>query len=150
VAHDHSAWNPDRIRRIRKKYGNIHQSDFNDLSEMLVAHKEEVTSKLLEFTKGWRDQVKKEETKLARSVVYTNAQNASSALQHRQEDIPVRGSPSESSSLKSPVRMPPVGLFSVSSPQGKRSPDKYMGNMGGGSGSPMMGSPSRRMPHSYQ
>ncbi|KAF2423171.1 putative histone deacetylase [Tothia fuscella] len=148
VAHNHAAWAPDRQRRIRKKYGNIHQSDMNDLSEMLIAHKEEITDKLLEFTKGWRDSRRRETTQQhqpqsAQRNSYTPAQNASSALQYRQDDIPVRGSPSVSPNLKSPVCMgggglPAMGMFSVSSPQGKRSPDKFLGHR-----SPMNGSPSR-------
>ena len=54
VAQDHSCWNPERTRRLRKKYGNLRRSEFNDLNEMLKENWVEVQDKLLEMTKGWR------------------------------------------------------------------------------------------------
>lgn len=162
VAKDHNCFNPERARRLRKKYGNLQQSEYNDLSEILLERKEEVFKEMLDRTKGWSEAQLKAKKNLntesseppssmngyAQSPYAQSpyAQGASAALQYNQE-LTVRSSPSSpiplgpGAPLRSPVRMPPVGFFGVTSPQGqgKRSPDKAVGGR-----SPYLGSPSRR------
>jgi len=158
VAHDHSAWSPDRVRRLRKKYGNVTQSAHNDLNEILLEQKDAVTKKLLEKTQSWRDErtqqaktktKQEEEQQRGEGARYFSpASQSATATLHNEMHMPVRNSPSASPNpLKSPVRLPPLGFFGVTSPDrlpGRRSPDKVVGSR-----SPMMGSPSRR-PHLSQ
>ena len=59
VAHDHQAWNPERNRRVRRKYGNLQRSGCNDLNEMLVEAKEAVQGRMLDETRAWRDEEKR-------------------------------------------------------------------------------------------
>jgi histone deacetylase 6 len=173
VAHDHAAFSPDRIRRVRRKYGKLNQSAYNDLSEMLLEQKDDVTSTLFDMTESWRNEQKQKlkqeeeavhqqyqqrEISVSRSSLPSSmgpfAPIQGTALQYnnRHEEMPVRGSPSASPNpavLRSPVRLPglpPMGTFGVTSP------DRIGGVLGkrspekNGQGSPMMGSPSRGYP----
>ena len=136
VAHDHLAWSPERSRRVRRKYGNLKRSDFNDLSEMLIAAKDDVEQRMYDETRTWREEEKRkaaapppatqrlpavraghsfgEELKAPPSLPHSPFLGYGSAPQF-QPDIPVRSSPNASprrDGLKSPVnKLPPMGEF---------------------------------------
>ena len=88
VAADHACWAPERARRLRKKYGNLHRSDYNDINEMLMENKDTVCEALREKTRAWREdpkRVKREEIQggammQASQNIYTYAQNSTTAL----------------------------------------------------------------------
>jgi histone deacetylase 6 len=143
VAHDHQAWSPERTRRVRRKYGNLRRSGFNDLNEMLMEAKAEVTEKMYDITRHWQEAEQKktaappplpsaqrlpamrtghqfgEELKAPPSQPSPYLSYGGTPPYGHQPDIPVRGSPSASPRrdvLKSPVgKLPPVGKFSHSS-----------------------------------
>src|SRR5262249_49934916 len=48
VANNHHVWDPNRQRKIRRKYGKLKKSDHSDLNEMLAEHMEEVQELLLQ------------------------------------------------------------------------------------------------------
>lgn len=143
VAQDHQAWSPERSRRVRRKYGNLRRSGFNDLSEMLVEAKNEVTQRMLEETKTWREEEKRrvaappttqripamrtglgfgDELKMPPSQSNSPFLGYGGAPQFgHPADMPVRSSPAASPRrdvLKSPVnKLPPMGrscIFGVS------------------------------------
>ncbi|KAL2350454.1 histone deacetylase [Cryomyces antarcticus] len=61
LANDHSAWDPEYVRTIRrKKYGKLVQSPFKTLKRMMEEHKSQVFELLLEETQDWRENVKTE------------------------------------------------------------------------------------------
>jgi hypothetical protein len=135
---------------------------------MLLKHKGDVTEKLFEMTADWREERKKlkqEEDQQVQSQYLQREASSSRALgsfgpmqgtalqyNSRQEEMPVRSSPSASPNpavLRSPVRLPgappPMGMFGVTSPDrlgaaAGTSPEKV------GRGSPLIGSPSRVYP----
>jgi histone deacetylase 6 len=52
VASDHHVWDPNRQRKLRKKYGNLKKSGQHSLSYMLQEHMEEVKELLLSKKKA--------------------------------------------------------------------------------------------------
>lgn len=135
VARDHQAWSPERTRRVRRKYGNLHRSGYNDLNEMLLEAKVASQEKMLELTRNWREEEKR---KAAGPVPTTNrlpamrsggsfgdelrgppSQGPSPYLGYgapqfgHQPEMPVRASPNSSPRrdvLKSPTqKLPPMG-----------------------------------------
>ena len=136
VAHDHQAWNPERSRRVRRKYGNLKRSECNDLNEMLIEAKDEVEQRMHEETRAWREEERRknaappaaqrlpamraghsfgEELKAPPSQAqspFLGGYGGAPQFGH-QPDIPVRSSPNASprrDGLKSPVnKLPPMG-----------------------------------------
>src|ERR1700761_9378189 len=56
VADNHSVWMPERSRKIRKKYGMLVQSPFENLNEMLVEHQDRVFDVMDQQTRPWQEQ----------------------------------------------------------------------------------------------
>ena len=54
VAGKHALW--DRDRKPRRKFGKLVESPFDDLNEMLLQHRAQVTGLLEEATMNWRVQ----------------------------------------------------------------------------------------------
>ena len=54
VAGKHGLWARDR--RPKKKFGTLVESPYNDLNEMLVGHRDQVTQLLEQETEDWRVQ----------------------------------------------------------------------------------------------
>jgi histone deacetylase 6 len=135
VALDHQAWNPERSRRVRRKYGNLRRSGHNDLNEMLVEAKDEVQQRMLEETRTWREEEKRrtaippptqripamrtglgfgDDLKMPPSQAGSPFLGYSGGPQFSYvPDMPVRSSPTASprrDGLKSPVgKLPPMG-----------------------------------------
>jgi hypothetical protein len=59
VARDHQAWSPERSRRVRRKYGNLKRSGYNDLNEILLEAKDEVQERMFDITRTWREEEKR-------------------------------------------------------------------------------------------
>lgn len=129
VADDHGAWAPDRARKLRKKYGTLIRSPHTNLNDMLAEHKDQVCNKMWELTQRWRDEQVAAKTTPQVNLDSAIMQNANGATSRRQTPrldpdvqaarVAVRGggTPSpRSAGLKSPVKMPPMGIFEVSSP----------------------------------
>lgn len=55
VSNAHAAFAPERIKKIKRRYGNVVRSPETDLQEMLAMHKREVTERMLTLTQDWRD-----------------------------------------------------------------------------------------------
>lgn len=121
-------WDPSRQRKLRKKFGNIVKSPKNTMDDMLEEHLEEVQNLLLEKKSEF------EETNGLSSQTDEGQQFAAGGLRSppllsgaHTPKFPEPGSRQEGvpNSLRSP-RLPPVGLFSVSSmsPRSPRSPMK--------------------------
>lgn len=58
VAHDHQAWNPERTKRVRRKYGSLRRSEYNELNEILLGSKNDVTQRIMHETQEWREEEK--------------------------------------------------------------------------------------------
>ena len=54
VAGKHGLW--ERDRKPRKKFGNLVESAYDELNEMLIGHREHVTRLLQQETEEWRMQ----------------------------------------------------------------------------------------------
>lgn len=103
VAPDHSVWEPDRIRKAGKKYGKLIRSESSDLEEMMSEHHDQVTARLLQDTRQWRES---ENRKAIRDAA------------RKLEEAEPR-SPSTPVAVRNTGRLPPMGTFTVSSPSRK-------------------------------
>jgi histone deacetylase 6 len=137
VAQDHQAWNPERSRRVRRKYGNLRRSAYNDLNEILLHAKRDVQEKMFDLTRSWRDEEKRKAAAppppaanrlpamrtghpFGDELSAPPSQGRSPYLGYggapqfaHQPEMAVRGSPSASprrDGLKSPIqKLPPMG-----------------------------------------
>lgn len=141
MAHTHLAWDPSRVRKLRKKYGNLVKSPRSNLNEMLAEHQQEVFDLLLSETEEWRTtqrQKELEEETLARatmtmpgvgigvglggqpqqSVIVTGIQrpgNGGSGFTMERSRSLNSPLPQTSTPLGKSPRGPPIGMFSVGS-----------------------------------
>ncbi len=61
MAANHAAWDPERHRKPRKKYGHLLKSPYTNLNEMLAEHRTKVTDLLNKETEEWRRERKRRE-----------------------------------------------------------------------------------------
>jgi histone deacetylase 6 len=128
VADGHSVWSPERQRKQRKKYGNLVKSERRNLNDMLSEHHSYVLNKLTEGMENF-----KTETALPTSETMDTKDDIQTAIEADQmvdgmttltpaiaikdEDISSPGRVSASPHpMRSPHRMPPVGTFTVTTP----------------------------------
>ncbi|KAF2180195.1 putative histone deacetylase [Zopfia rhizophila CBS 207.26] len=125
VANSHHVWDPNRVRKIRKKYGKLKQSKYDALADMLVAHRDEVTAILLERKDKY------EGTDTESRVAEVIQQGLRSPPLPSGTSTPVTRTNNTDNrpaaphaAVRSP-KMPPVGFFTVSnSPRSPHSPMK--------------------------
>lgn len=55
VAHAHGFWQTDLVRKPRKRFGHTERSKGDNITDMLMEHKEAVFETLLEDTEEWRE-----------------------------------------------------------------------------------------------
>lgn len=55
VANGHGFWQSDMVRKPRKRFGHTEKSDGDNITDMLMEHKEAVFQTLLEDTEEWRE-----------------------------------------------------------------------------------------------
>ncbi|KAF2811663.1 uncharacterized protein BDZ99DRAFT_384656 [Mytilinidion resinicola] len=111
INHQHHVWQYQRLRKLRKKYGKTIQSEYETIGQMLEEAKDNVIRILLEETEDWRAEHAEQKQKL---------KSAPSALKLEERDMRASSAPN---ALRSPSGMPPIGMFSVTSPS-PRSPAK--------------------------
>lgn len=144
VAENHQVWMPERARKLRKKYGYLLKSGSTNLNDMLLEHKHTVFNKLLEEVEDWKAQAGKQlnghvyspERMMESKVSMTDMDRSSVSSPIKEVSTPDRlgriqrlGTPgNEDRSLTarlsgspnpatySPGRMPPLGVFSVTTP----------------------------------
>jgi histone deacetylase 6 len=112
VAENHAVWSPDRVRKVRKKYGRLVKSSSMNINDMLLEHREQVFAKLLDDTEEWRVANRRSTEPV---VIKTTDQTAQSFTPVNIIDQSSRLSPSPNP-MTSPGRVPPMGVFSVTSP----------------------------------
>lgn len=125
VANDHHVWDPNRTRKLRKKYGNLVRSNYTALEEMVVGHRDEVFEMLLDEKEAWEatDADSRAADDIAHGLRSPPLPSGTNTPAHRLNSAEPRAG-SASASLKSP-KMPPIGLFTVSgTPRSPRSPMK--------------------------
>jgi histone deacetylase 6 len=134
VAENHSVWSPERQRKQRKKYGQLVKSETFSLNDMLSTHRNEVLSRLLQDTADYHKPVgdvvasdvtiKRAEPNVTMSSNETlttetaDGSNTSAPVtikNERESKSPNRLTPSPNP-LRSPNRLPPVGVFTVTTP----------------------------------
>lgn len=122
VKNSHFVWDPTRVRKVRRKLGNLVKSPKDTLDEMLEEHFEEVQTMLLEMKND------SEENTASSSQTDEGPQSISGGLR----SPPIIGNNTSRASgnrgddnLRSP-RMPALGYFSATaaSPRSPRSPLK--------------------------
>jgi histone deacetylase 6 len=140
VAENHQVWSPDRARKIRRKYGCLVKSSQTNINDMLLEHKATVFQKLRDETADWRSENPKRlngghhsPTKAPADVEMDGVDPVTPRLEisspetagrERRLSTPVKdgpenavsGSPS-AAKYESPSRLPPVGVFSVTTPE---------------------------------
>ncbi|KAF2016574.1 hypothetical protein BU24DRAFT_346359 [Aaosphaeria arxii CBS 175.79] len=144
VANNHHVWDPNRTRKIRRKYGKLKKSDHSDLNEMLAEHMEEVQAILLEKKTAYELEMKElsmaaeeEEHKLEQQDQPLRSPPLPSEFASpRVSDIDVRPSSNggaaaggRATPLRSPrlsSQGPQLGFFSVPSTSSPRSPKSPM------------------------
>lgn len=122
VASNHAAWDPERTRKPRKKYGKLHKSSKENLNEMLVKHRSEVTEILDEETHEWRLEMEEQEDQKRIKIKMENAAVYGLngvALRPQEREIRAGSMPTL---VRSPGRPPPMGTFSLGVPRGAESP----------------------------
>lgn len=108
VAENHHIWEYSQ-RKPKKRFGQLIQSPYTSIQEMLSHHKDEVTDEMLRQTEGWQEPQD------------TFSSEDELAKNHGNGAVP---------QLSSPVRLPPVGNFALSpgtlaaSQRGRGSPGK--------------------------
>jgi histone deacetylase 6 len=121
VKNSHFVWDPSRVRKMRKKLGNLVKSSKDTLDDMLEEHLEEVQKLLLEKKSEF------EETTDSSSRTDDGPQNMASGLRSPPLPsglhTPKNGARQESVTNASRNGMPQMGMFGVSS-KGPRSPVK--------------------------
>lgn len=111
VKQSHFAFNRSTNKKLRKKLGNLQQSDWDTLDEMLVGHREEVQDLLLEKKSEFAEET---ETSTPTDDDQQAAQNGgfrSPPLSLDAQSIKAR----HANGLRS---LPPVGVFSSPKPSG--------------------------------
>jgi histone deacetylase 6 len=121
VKNSHFVWDPSRVRKMRKKLGNLVKSSKDTLDDMLEEHLEEVQELLLEKKSEF------EETNDLSSRTDEGPQTMASGLRSPPLPIglhtPKNGARQESVASALRNTMPPMAMFSIS-PKGPRSPIK--------------------------
>jgi histone deacetylase 6 len=132
VAENHPVWSPERQRKQRKKYGHLIKSEAFNLNDMLVKHHSQVFEKLM----GETADLHSESTNIGAETpaprigteaialgtdLYTSDPMDSLAGSGQTPTIkdehtsPHRLTPSPNP-MRSPNRMPPLGTFTVTTP----------------------------------
>jgi histone deacetylase 6 len=119
VKNSHFVWDPSRVRKMRKKLGNLVKSPKDTLDDMLEEHLPEVQTLLTEKKNEW------EETNDLSSRTDEGPQSGlrSPPLPSGMH-TPRNGTRGESMSNALRNALPQMGMFGVSSPKGPRSPVK--------------------------
>ena len=118
VKNSHFVWDPSRVRKMRKKLGNLVKSSKDTLDDMLEEHLEEVQQLLLEK----KNQFEEMNDLSSRTDEGPKSGLRSSPLPSSVH-TPRNGARGESAANALRNAMPPMGIFSAS-PKGPRSPVK--------------------------
>jgi len=141
VAENHQVWSPDRARKIRRKYGCLVKSSQTNINDMLLEHKDAVFQKLQDETGEWRS----ENTKRLNGGYHSSTkadmdidggdpvtprleisspetagrERPSTPVKEGSETANAGGVASSPNATKyeSPSRLPPLGVFSVTTPE---------------------------------
>lgn len=97
VTPEHNFWFTDVARKPRKRFGKVHRSSQETITDMLVEHRKDVFDLLLQHTEHWRSQVPKDSEN---GMDVANIEQASAQKS----------------------RMPPIGNFAPSPRAGTQSP----------------------------
>jgi histone deacetylase 6 len=141
VAENHQVWSPDRARKIRRKYGCLVKSSQTNINDMLLEHRSAVFQKLRDETADWRSENPKQPNGGYHSPTKADVEmdgadpvtprleisSPETAGREPRPSTPVKdgpenaarrasGSPS-AAKFDSPSRLPPVGVFSVTTPE---------------------------------
>jgi hypothetical protein len=54
VAHTHSVWQPDRQRKVRRKYGCLVKTEASTINDMLLQQKGSIFDHMAELTAEWK------------------------------------------------------------------------------------------------
>jgi hypothetical protein len=139
VAENHGVWSPDRTRKVRRKYGRIIKSESITINDMLLEHREQVFQKIKEETEDWRSSNQEgpnPATPVTPTAAEINNGTTDSAFPIEVkpdiggvpgEPLKTPGTPSQIKSERmsaspnpvrsSPGRIPPMGMFTVTSPE---------------------------------
>lgn len=142
VSESHAVWDPNRQRKVSKKYGTLVKSAESNIDRMLLEHKTQVFAHLENLTAAWREE---QEHKNANSNPTNAADKIGLGLgplhsaTRVDDDAMLDGTgngngrlrdgsrtstpnPGGNSGRRSPTKLPPIGTFEVASPL--RSPNK--------------------------
>lgn len=124
MASNHAAFDPERTRKPRKKYGRLHQSSKENLNEMLVEHRSEVTEILDEETHEWRLEMEEQEEQKRIKLEMENAaahtmNGVALRPQEREREVVAGSLPTM---MRTPGKPPPLGTFSLGVASGTQSP----------------------------
>jgi histone deacetylase 6 len=142
VAENHQVWSPDRARKIRRKYGCLVKSSQTNINDMLLEHKDAVFQKLQDETAEWRSENSKRlnggyhsptkvdmdidrvdpvtpRLEIASPETAGREPRLSSPVKEGSETANARGVSGSPNATKyeSPSRLPPLGVFSVTTPE---------------------------------
>ncbi|KAF1997240.1 hypothetical protein P154DRAFT_579163 [Amniculicola lignicola CBS 123094] len=123
VANSHDVWNPNRQKKHRRKWGKLKRSEHESIHEMLIENQEEVQELLLQYKSEYEEE--DERTSNVTDDVLDRGLK-SPVIGSRRIEMSVDLSQNVPTSARSPTKLPPVGLFTVSShsPRSPKSPMK--------------------------
>lgn len=127
VANSHHAWDPNRQRKLRRKYGRLKRSGADNLNEMLAEHMEEVQMLLLEKKTAYEQEQDDDEGDKEGIVTDEEHQSlkspplASGFTSPRFSSVEARHGGGVGIKASNG---PPVGIFTLNTPRSPRSPMK--------------------------